>query len=113
MEFRSFGNEISKTHIITDLPFANHTMNNGTMSEAMYILLYNDSLQAETLGDACLIAVLASITMLLHLVDMFIQKIEPYKERKNLPPHQVKKKNNSIALQRIWKSFFESISDGL
>ena len=40
----------------------------------MNILLYNDSLQAETLWDVCLIAVLASITMLLHLVDMFIQK---------------------------------------
>ena len=47
-------------------------MNNGTMPEAMTILLYDDSLQAETLGDACLIAVLASITMLLCSVDMFI-----------------------------------------
>ena len=88
-------------------------MNNGITPEATNILLYNDSLQTETLGDACLIAVLAAITMLLHLVDMFIQKIEPYKERKNLPPHQAKKKNNSITLQRIWKSLFESISDGL
>ena len=44
------------------------------MPEAMNLLLCDDSLEAETLGDACLIAVLASITMLLHLVDMFIQK---------------------------------------
>ena len=44
------------------------------MPEAMNILLSDDSLQAEPLGDACLIAVLGSITMLLHLVDMFIQK---------------------------------------
>ena len=82
--------------------FATHTMNNGTMLEAMNILLYDDSLQAETLGDARLIAVLASITRLLHLVDMFIQK-------NCLLPHQVKKKNNSIALQRIWKSLFKHI----
>ena len=49
-------------------------MNNRTMPETTNLLLYDNSLQAETLGDVCFIAVLASIAMLLHLVDMFIQK---------------------------------------
>ena len=33
------------------------------MPEAMTILLFNDSLQVETLGDACLISILLTINV--------------------------------------------------
>ena len=50
-------------------------MNNGIMLEAMTILLFNDSLQAETLGDACLLSILSTISSMLCLLLDMIQKI--------------------------------------
>ena len=50
-------------------------MNNGIMLKAMPILLFNDSLQAETLGDACLISILSTISSMLCLLLDMIQKI--------------------------------------
>ena len=38
------------------------------MLEATTILLFNDSLQAERLGDACLISILSTISSMLHLL---------------------------------------------
>ena len=50
-------------------------MNNGVMLEAMTLLLFNESLQAETLGDACLISILSMISSMLHLLlDMIPKK---------------------------------------
>ena len=46
----------------------------GTMPSATNILLYEDSLQAESLGDACLIAVLSSVMMLLRLIEAYLTK---------------------------------------
>ena len=45
-----------------------NTMNNRFMPEAMTILLFDDSLQVETLGDACLISILSMISSMLHLL---------------------------------------------
>ena len=41
-------------------------MNNGFMPEAMTILLLDESLQVETLGDACLISILSTTSSMLH-----------------------------------------------
>ena len=44
------------------------------MPPATNLLLYDDSLQSDSLGDACLVAVLASVTMLLHLIEAYLMK---------------------------------------
>ena len=44
------------------------------MLQATNILCYDNSVQSETLGDSCRIAVLASITMVLHWIDMLHQE---------------------------------------
>ena len=46
----------------------------GTMPSATNILLYDDSLQSESLGDVCLIAVLSSVMMLLRLIEAYLTK---------------------------------------
>ena len=52
-------------------------MNNGFIPEAMTILLFDDSLQAETLGDAFLISILSMISSMLRLLlDMIPKKID-------------------------------------
>ena len=45
-----------------------------TMPPAANLLLYNDSLQSDSLGDACLIAILASVTMLLRFIEAYLMK---------------------------------------
>ena len=44
------------------------------MPPATNVLLYDDSLQSDSLGDACLIAILASIMMLLRLIEAYLMK---------------------------------------
>ena len=44
------------------------------MPPATNLLLYDNSLQSESLGDTCLIAILASVTMLLHLIEAYLMK---------------------------------------
>ena len=44
------------------------------MPPATNLLLYDDSLQSDSLGDACLIAVQASVMMLLHLIEAYLMK---------------------------------------
>ena len=52
------------------------------MPEAMTILLFDDSLQVETLGDACLISILLTISsMLCLLLDMIPKKLISAKEK--------------------------------
>ena len=47
------------------------------MPEAMTILLFDDSLQAETRGDACLTSILSTISSMLRLLlDMIPKKID-------------------------------------
>ena len=50
-------------------------MNNGFMPEAMTILLFDDSLEVERLGDACLISILSMISSMLHLLLQMIPKM--------------------------------------
>ena len=52
------------------------------MSEAMTILLFDESLQVETLGDAGLISILSMISSMLHLLlDMIPKKWIPAEEK--------------------------------
>ena len=44
------------------------------MPPATNLLLYDDSLQSDSLGDTCLIAVLALVMMLLHLTEAYLMK---------------------------------------
>ena len=44
------------------------------MPSATNVLLYDDSLQSESLGDACLIAILSSVMMLLRLIETYLMK---------------------------------------
>ena len=46
------------------------------MPPATNLLLYDNSLQSDSLGDACLVAVLASVTMLLHLIEAYLMKMK-------------------------------------
>ena len=47
------------------------------MPEAMTTFLFNDSLQVETLGDACLISILSTISSMLSLLlDMIPPKMD-------------------------------------
>ena len=57
-------------------------MNNGFKPEAMTILLFDDFLQVETLGVACLISILSTISSMLHLLlDMIPKKIDLHRRK--------------------------------
>ena len=52
------------------------------MLEATTILLFDESLQVETLGDACLVSILSMISSMLHLLlDMIPKKWISTKEK--------------------------------
>ena len=53
------------------------------MPPATNLLLYDDSLQSDSLGDACLIAVLASVTMLLRLIEAYLMKNKNKSKRRD------------------------------
>ena len=63
---------------------ANNTCNHNDMPRATNVLLYDDSSQSATLGDACLIGVLSSISMMLRLVDMMVKKQSKRKRRNKI-----------------------------
>ena len=44
------------------------------MPPATNLLLYDDSLQSDSLGDTCLVTVLASVTMILCLIEAYLIK---------------------------------------
>ena len=54
------------------------------MPRATNVLLYDDSSQSATLGDACLIGVLSSISMMLRLVDIMVKKQSKRKRRNKI-----------------------------
>ena len=60
--------------IIIIFVIINHITLQRTMPPATNLLLYDDSLQSDSLGDACLIAVLALVTMLLCLTEAYLMK---------------------------------------
>ena len=120
MEFQTF-------RINRDSPISHHTPSHTTISfiahcnktqptmlQATNILCYVDSIQSETLGDACMIAVLASITMVLHWIGMYLHNNKKStKDISNISSHQAQKKNHSIATPRVWMPVFKSLSDEL
>ena len=58
-------------------------MNNRIMLEATTILLFNDSLQVETRGDACLISILSTVSSMLYLLlDMIPKNMDNFTEEK-------------------------------
>ena len=63
---------------------ANNTCNHNDMPRATNVLLYDDSSQSATLGDACLIGVLSSISMMLRLVDIMVKKQSKRKRRNKI-----------------------------
>ena len=65
------------------------------MPQATNILCYDDSIQSETLGDACMIAVLASITMVLHWIDMYLHNNNK-STRRSTTYHRIKCKRRTI-----------------
>ena len=67
------------------------------MLQATNILCYDDSIQSETLGDACMIAVLASITMVLHWIDMYLHNNKK-STRRLTTYHHIKHKRKTIQL---------------
>ena len=63
--------------------FDTNATNNGVMLEAMTILLFDDSLQVETLGDAWLISILSMISSMLGLLlHIITQKMDNIRQRK-------------------------------
>ena len=73
------------------------------MPEAMNVLLHDDSEQAETLGDASLIAVLASISILHQMTGMFMTKSK--KRRRDKIYQRIKRKRRTI--QSLYQEYME------
>ena len=65
------------------------------MLQATNILCYDDSIQSETIGDACMIAVLASITMVLHWIDIYLHNNRK-STRRSTTYHCIKCKRRTI-----------------
>ena len=84
-----------------------------TMLQATNKLCYDNSIQSETLRDACMIAVLPSITMVFHWINMYLHNNEKSTRINNMSSHQAQKKNHSIATPRVWMPVFKSLSDEL
>ena len=63
-------------------PSFHHITLQRTMPPATNLLLY-DSLQSESLGDTCLIAILASVTMLLRLIEAYLMKNKNKSKRRD------------------------------
>ena len=53
------------------------------MPPATNLLLYDNSLQSESLGETCLIAVLVSVMMLLRLLEAYLMKNKSKSKRRN------------------------------
>ena len=65
------------------------------MLQATNILCYDNSVQSETLGDSCRIAVLASITMVLHWIDMYLHNNKK-STRRSTTYHCIKHRRRTI-----------------
>ena len=79
--------EFRKSYIPQSTPHfsaASNASNHNDMPQATNVLLYDYSSQSEMLGDACLIAVLSSITMMLCLVDIVVKKQSKRKRRNKI-----------------------------
>ena len=67
------------------------------MLQVSNILCYDNSIQSETLRDACMIAVLASITMVLCWIDMYLHNNKK-STRRSTTYHCIKRKRRTIQL---------------
>ena len=79
--------EFHKSYVPQSTPHfsaASNTSNHNDTPKATSVLLYDYSSQSETLGDACLIAVLSSIRMMLRLVDIVVKKQSKRKRRNKI-----------------------------
>ena len=76
------------------------------MLQATNILCYDDSIQSEPLKDSCMIAMLASITMVLHLIDMYLHNNKK-STRSSTTYHCIKCKRRTIqSLHQEYGSLF-------
>ena len=77
------------------------------MPSATNILLYEDSLQAESLGDACLIAVLSSVMMLLRLIEAYLTKNKNKNKKRDSTYRRIIRRRHTIqSLYREYGSLF-------
>ena len=77
------------------------------MPSATNILLYEDSLQAESLGDACLIAVLSSVMMLLRLIEAYLTKNKNKNKKRDSTYRRIIRRRRTIqSLYREYGSLF-------
>ena len=80
-----------------------------------FLIHYGGSSQTESLGDAYLIAVLASVTMVLHVIDLYVKNTNKIKWRQTICIDILRGNmtNNPIITMRIWQSLLQSISHEL
>ena len=77
------------------------------MPSATNILLYDDSLQSESLGDACLIAVLSSVMMLLRLIEAYLTKNKNKNKKRDSTYRRIIRRRRTIqSLYREYGSLF-------
>ena len=74
-----------------------------TMSPAMNLLLYDNSLQSDSLGDACLIAILASVTMLLCLIEAYLMKNKNKSKRRDSTYRRIIRRRRTI--QSLYREY--------
>ena len=77
------------------------------MPPATNVLLYDDSLQSDSLGDACLIAGLASVTMLLRLIEAYLMKNKNKSKKRDSTYRRIIRRQRTIqSLYREYGSLF-------
>ena len=77
------------------------------MPPATNVLLYDDSLQSDSLGDTCLIAVLALVTMLLHLIEVYLMKNKNKSKKRDSTYRRIIRRRRTIqSLYREYGSLF-------
>ena len=78
-----------------------------TMPPATNVLLHGDSLQSDSLGDACVIAVLASVMMLLHLIEVYLMKNKNKSKKRDSTYRRIIQRRCTIqSLYREYGSLF-------
>ena len=88
-------------------------MNNGIMLRSLTILLFDDSLQAETLGNACLISILSTISSMQRLLLDMIPKIWIISTKEKFTAASIAEEEPFKHRTENMEIFFKSILDGL
>ena len=71
MEFQKFQSFEKHLDQMTDVPFSFFKL--STMPQATNLISIDDSMQAEALGSACLVAIIGTINIVLIVLDRTIQ----------------------------------------